>query len=101
MRDSPFLDQLKILKNHADGAAQTRDLVPSQTENIPAIHKNLPLGGPLGAKNEFQQRRLAGAARTREADEISLLDAQVDVAQRGDVPLVPLMYVKHLDHDLG
>ena len=49
-----------------------------------AVEDELPLARPEQAREDFHQRRLAGAVVTHHAQHLALPDMKVDVAQRGD-----------------
>ena len=65
-------DQMERLKDDADGAAaKTRQLIFIEPAQILAGDRNRSRVGPLQAGHHHEQRRLAGAGRTEEADRLA------------------------------
>src|SRR5207248_6866959 len=48
---------------------------------------DVAVAGPDEAARDLDERRLAGAVRAEQADELSLLDVEVDAVQRLDAPV--------------
>ena len=48
----------------------------------------LPAGGPLQPQGEPEERRLAASVGAGDGDELAGLDAEIDVAKHGPVPVV-------------
>src|ERR1700716_436261 len=74
--------QLEILEDHADLPPQVREMAPLEAAQILPLDLDDASGRLLLADQEADQRRLAGAARTNEKDEVLLGNFERDVAQR-------------------
>ena len=92
--------QLEVLEHEPERPAIGLDLVRRERRQVPAVDDQLPLGGHVAAQQQPQQRRLPGAARPGEEDELALVDAHRQVAQRVDAAAVELREVDRLNHDL-
>src|SRR3954470_4321126 len=90
--------QLEVLEDAADVAAQQRHLAARQPREVaPADHD--PAVGRLELlQQQPDQRRLAGSRRADDEDELALVDAERDVAESDDVWLVDLRHVLEHDH---
>ena len=58
-------EQLGVLEDDADRAAQARDLGASELGDVEAGHLDVALGGDVGAIEHAEQRGLAGPAGAR------------------------------------
>jgi hypothetical protein len=63
-----------------------------------AVHVDGALVGRQHAGQAFEQRRLAGAVRTDQAENLAGADRERHAGERGDTP-VPLGQVRDVDHD--
>ena len=80
--------QLEILEDEAERAAVGLHLARRERREVAAADDQLALGRHVLAQQQPQQRGLAGAARAGEEDELPLVDAQRQVAQRVDAAAV-------------
>ena len=55
-----------------------------QLGEIAPLEEDVAAGGPVERAEELEERRLPGAARAFESDELARLDAQVDALERVD-----------------
>ena len=74
-------DQAEILEHDADAPAQHGELIARQVRHVLVEEMQAAGGRPLGAIDEAQKRRLAGAARAGEIVERARVKPQGDVAQ--------------------
>ena len=56
-------------------------LLVAELSDVVAVYKNLPRSGLVDACSEVQQRRLAGAGRSHQAEELALRDRQIDLVK--------------------
>ena len=75
-------EQLEVLEDDPDLAAHLRDLAARQPGEVLAVEHDGALRRDLVADEELDQRRLAGARRADEEDEVAFRDHEVDVAER-------------------
>ena len=73
--------ELEVLEDDPDLAAHLRDLPAAEPGDVLAVEDDLAPGRDLVADEQLDERRLAGARRPDEEDEIALGDDEVDVAQ--------------------
>ena len=73
---------LKLVGLPGSGAKFPAQLSGGQQQRIALALQDLARGLRLEAGDDAQQRRLAAARRTEEADELALRDRQVDVLER-------------------
>ena len=90
-------DEPEILEDEADAAAVALHLGRLQRDQIAAEHLQLALTGDVFTQQQAQQRRFAGAAGTGEEDELTLVDSEIEVAERVDAAGVQLGKVMGLD----
>jgi hypothetical protein len=93
----PF-DQFEVLEHHSDLAPEVGELRALHGAEVAAVDDDLPIAGPHLPEDEFEQRRLAGAAGTREKDEFALVDVKRHVVQCGRVSVEPFGDVVKVDH---
>ena len=91
-------EQLEVLEDAADVAAQVRDLPAVELADVLAGDEDAALGRVLLLVEEADERRLARARRADQEDELALLDVDVGVAEGVDLALVGLGDVLELDH---
>ena len=84
LQDRLALQELEILEDDADRAAQLRDLALGDGGDVAAPDQDLPLRRQLLAEDQLQEGRLARARGAGEEAELALLDVQGDVGQRED-----------------
>jgi hypothetical protein len=80
----------KSWKTKPDVAAERLHLRRPQRLQVAAQHFQLAFARQVLAQQQAQQRRLAGAARTGEEDELAFVDGEGQVAQRVDAAVVEL-----------
>ena len=73
--------QLEVLEDDPDLAAHLGDLAARQPGEVLAVEDDRAAGRELVADEQLDERRLAGAGRADEEDEVAFGDDQVDVAQ--------------------
>ena len=59
-----------------------RDLVRLQADDALAVERDVALVRPVDAGDQVEERRLAGAVRPDHADDLALVDVQVEVRRR-------------------
>src|SRR5699024_7842992 len=90
----------EVLENTPDRLPQPRDPTSRHLGDIEIGHRDLTIGGNLLTQQQTQERRLSGAGRADEEDELTLVDLHGDVVQRGARRrLVRLGNVVEPDHD--
>jgi len=72
-----------------------------QACQISAADEDPPAGRLDLLEEQLDQRRLAGAGRANDEDELALLDHECNGIERGDVRLVDLGHVLEHDHRAG
>ncbi len=90
-------EEVELLEDHADPAPYGVD-VDVRVGEFGAADEDLALAGFLQQVHTAQQRRLAGAGRADDADDLALADLQVDALE--DL-VVAEGLVQVLDVDLG
>ena len=90
--------QLEVLEDAADVAAQQRHLAVLEPRQVAAADED-PAGGRLDLlQQQLDERRLAGAGRADDEDELALVDHERDAVERDDVGLVHLRDAVEDDH---
>src|SRR6516165_5250528 len=84
-----MVDEAEILEDHADLAAQGRELVARRGGDVAAEERDEAAGRPLGEIHQLQQAGLAGAARAGEEMERSRGELDIDVAQHLGARAIP------------
>ena len=79
-----LLQQVKALKDHADVPPHGQQLLLGQPGQLLAVDPHLALGGPLQQIDAPHQRALTRAGQTDDAEDLPVLNGQVDVTQGGD-----------------
>jgi len=78
-------DKIKPLKNEADVLPpEQRGSGPAEAACFPAVDDDLAAGGGVKRSREVEQGAFPGSGRPGNADEISFLDAEIDVPQGRD-----------------
>jgi hypothetical protein len=90
-------DQLEVLKDDADRPPQLGNLSSGQGHEIAAVHDDLAPGGQLASEQQTEEGRLPCARRPRDEDELTTLDVEADVLQRGRALAVALRQMVDLD----
>ena len=83
-------NQPEVLKHEADAAAVVLHLGRAKRLQIAAEHLEIAFARQIFAQQQAQERRLAGAARTREENELGFVDREGEIAQRVDAAVVGL-----------
>ena len=81
-------NQLEVLEDEPDAAAVGLHLPRRQPREILSGHRDRAVARQALAQQQAQERRLAGAARAGEEDELPLLDLDGQIAQRVDAAAV-------------
>jgi hypothetical protein len=98
-------EEVEALEDHPDLLALARDVAVAVLHEPPAgaavadrmaVDEDLALVDPLEVVDAADERRLAGAARPDDADDLAPLHVEVDAAQRRDVA-VALVHAARLD----
>ena len=74
--DALFVDQAKILEDHAEPAAQKRQLPPLDGAHVEAVHLDLAGIGPDLPAQKLDDRGFPAAAGPHEEHKFSLADIQ-------------------------
>ena len=77
-------EQLEVLEDGADAAAQLRDPGAAERRDVPAGDQDLALGRLELVDQQLDQGRLAAAGRADEEDELAAIHPQADAVE-GDV----------------
>src|SRR5207245_5993933 len=98
-------DQVELLEDEAERAQPQRgQLVVGQLAKVPSLEEHAAGARTVERPEELEQRRLAGAARPLERDELTGLDLEIEPVEcahrrvptleelRGDPPLVPRLH---------
>src|SRR5581483_1428204 len=91
--------QLVVLEDATDVAAQLRHLPRREARDVAARDDDPAVGRPVLAQQQAEERRLPGARRADEEDELALLHVHRDVAERDDITLVDLGNPLEPDHE--
>ena len=98
----PMLDDLEVLKDDAQVAAQEGNRLGGEPRDVPTAEEDAPLVDRMLSVDELQERALARAARARDEEELATLDRQVETAQRRRVaPKVFMNVLEDEDRPLG
>ncbi len=89
-------EELEVLEDDPDLASHLGDLAARQPGEVLAIEDDRAAGRELVADEQLDERRLAGAGRPDEEDEVTLRDHEVDLAQ-GEFPVGVLL--RHVVQD--
>ena len=78
-------DQVELLEDEPERAQpELGEVAVAQLGEIASLEDDAAAGGPVERAEELKERRLPGAARAFESDELAGLDAQVDALERVD-----------------
>lgn len=80
-----------MLEDHADAPAQGDQTVFVELADVDLIDQHPPRGRLFQTIDRADQRRLAGAAATDDAEHLAVLDRQIDALQGRDRALPPLV----------
>src|SRR4029077_4497472 len=100
--DGPAGQELGVLENDADRAAQRGHLRVAEQRDLVAEHLDLALGRDVVTVEQAEQGRLAATARTGQGDELTLGDSEGDIGERWDLHRpdgVDLPYSVKLNHE--
>src|SRR3954465_9246091 len=98
LEDGESGNEPEILEDKSDGAPIRLDLRIAELFETAAAHFQLALGGQLLAQQQAQQRRLPGATRAGQEQELAFVDGDRKVSQRVDATVVKLGEVITLYH---
>jgi hypothetical protein len=91
-------DQPEVLEDDADRTAKVRHLGGGEHPDVASVDHDLAGRGSLLSEEELQERRLAGAGRARQEDELPALDLARHFGQGVPEAAVFLRDVVELDH---
>jgi len=97
LRDGAGREQLEILEDDADEAAEIRDLRVAELRHVLVVDDHPAGRRELIADQQPDERRLAGAGRPDEECEVALVDGEVNVLQRRGPVRVALTDVLETD----
>ena len=80
-------EQLDVLERARDAAPD--DPVGRRSQQAAPLEDDLPAVRPVQTGNQVEQRRLAGAVRADQPDDLTLTDVERDVVDRDDAPEPP------------
>src|SRR5579872_5160394 len=84
-------DQVERLEDEAEGAqAQLGEVAVSERAEVAALEEHRAARRAVERAEELQQRRLAGARRPDDRDDLRVVDRQVDACERGNRRLAAL-----------
>src|SRR5262249_55216665 len=86
-------EQLEVLEDTADVAAQLRNLPSAEAADVAPGDEHTTSGRDLVTKQQLEERRLPRARRAHEEDELALQDLEREIAQCDHVALVDLVDV--------
>ena len=96
--DRFLLDQAEILKDHADGPAQQRDLPVGNVVEVEAVDHQSAAARQDLAREELDDGRFAASGGADEKDEFAVVDLHRHTAQRVCPVLIFLLHVGQADH---
>ena len=77
-----LLEQAEVLEDHADGGAQLEQLLAGEVGDIAPVDEDLARRGALEQVDAAHERGLARARGTDDAEDVAVVDGQVDVVER-------------------
>src|SRR5206468_10653502 len=83
--DGADREELRVLEDDADRAPERGHVAVLERPEVVSEHLDVAVGGQIITVEEPQQRRLARPGGSGEDDELPLVDAKGDVAQRRDL----------------
>ena len=99
LEDGLALEELEVLEDDADRAAQLRDLAVGDGGDVAPAHQDLALRGQLLAEDELEERRLARARTARSGSRTRPCSTlQGHVGERHRLAVVLLVDVEGLYH---
>ena len=87
------------LEDEADDSGAVVGRIGERVDTL-AAHGNRARVRPVESSDEVQERALPGAGRTCQRDELTRLDAQRNILERGDPPVLEA-FANVLEDDLG
>ena len=98
-------NQVEVLKHESHVlVAPAGQLVLVEGGQVLSQNPELAAGGPVDSGNQVEQRALARAGGSHQADEVLFTDVQVDVLQRHDLDRIALEHpgqIAHFDQHVG
>ena len=96
-----LLEQVEALEDHADVLPGLEQVAAAELRHVAPVDAHRAGGRPLEEVDTAHERALAGAAQADDAEDLAVLDAEVnvpqcvDVAARGGVGLVEMFDFDH------
>src|SRR5215208_1486295 len=84
LADGHVREQREVLERPRDPTVH--DAVRADAQHVVAVEDDATGVGPVHARDDVERRRLAGAVRADQADDLALSDAEADVVERDDAP---------------
>src|SRR5580765_3435176 len=76
-------DQVELLEDESERAqAERRELAVAEAGQVPALEDHVARARPVERAEQLEQRRLPGAARALERDELARVELEVDAVER-------------------
>src|SRR5216684_1032528 len=104
VRHGPVVQQLVILKYHANASAKLGDAAGLYTCGILVVDEHLAAGRALDERDQFQDAALAGTGVARQKRQLAVIDLERHAGQglaAGGVALVDLVETDHARAPLG
>lgn len=98
LEDRLALDQSEVLEDDADRTSKVRDLAARNRRYVASVDDDLPLARCLLAKDQAQERRLAGAGGSGQEAELPALNGEADFFERDLAGRITLGDGEELDH---
>src|SRR5262249_56471362 len=87
VRGGAAREELEVLEDAADVASKLRHFAVLQAREVASADDDPPARRLDLLQQQLDQRRLAGAGRADDEDELALLDHERDGVERGDIRL--------------
>ena len=96
------VEQVELLEDEADPArAQRRQLVVTRGRGVEAVDPHLARGRTIERAHDLQQRRLAGARRPDDRQQLAAVHVEVDALERANTAGILLHDTAQLDQRHG
>ena len=92
-----LLEQAEVLEDHADVRTQLAQLLALEVGDVDAVDDDTALGRALEQVEQAHERRLARARFADDAEDVAILDGQVDVLERAVVAVAGVVHLAHVD----
>ena len=98
VRDRPVVQQLVILKHHADLAAKLRNAARLDAGGVLIVDEDLAAGGALDQRDQFQNAAFARAGMAGQKCQLAVLDGERHARQRLAAVGIALVDLIEADH---